>query len=88
MLVQVAVQVLVPGAVRATVAAVHGAVEGVDAAVCVLLLRRALRRAADVQDLGVVALPGLAFPQLPGLCLNPGGEHKAAHRFMAEVEVF
>lgn len=71
MLVQVDVRVLVPGAVRPAVAAVHRAVQGVDAAVHVLLLGRSLRRAADVQDLGVVTLPGLALPELPGLGLNP-----------------
>lgn len=87
MLVQVDVRVLVPGAVRPAVAAVQRAVQGVDAAVRVLLLGRPLRRAADVQDLGVVALPGLAFPQLPGLGLNPGGKHKP-DRFTSEVSVF
>lgn len=85
---QVHVRVLVPGAVRPAVAAVHRAVQGVDAAVRVLLLGRPLRRAADVQDLGVVTLPGLALPQLPGLGLNPGEKHKQSERFMSEVSVF
>lgn len=78
MLVQVDVRVLVPGAVRPAVAAVHRAVQGVDAAVRVILLGRPLRRAADVQDLGVVPLPGLALPQLSGLGLNPGEKNKQA----------
>lgn len=86
-LVQVDVRVLVPGAVWPAVAAVHRAVQGVDAAVRVLLLGRPLRRAADVQDLGVVALSGLAFPQLPGLGLNPDGKYKP-DRFTSEMSVF
>lgn len=85
MLVQVDVWVLVPRAVRPAVAAVHRAAQGVDAAVRVLLLGRPLRRAADVQDLGIVAFPGLALPQLPGLGLNPGEKHKQPQRFMSEV---
>lgn len=84
---QVDVRVLVPGAVRSAVAAVHRAVRGVDAAVHVVLLGRPLWRAADVQNLGVVTLPGLALPQLPGFGLNPGEKHKPSERFKTEVLV-
>ena len=77
LVVRVDVGVIVPGAVWPAVPAVHGAVQGVDACVRVLLLRVPLRRAADVQDLGVVPFPGLALPQLPGLGLDPeGGDWK------------
>ena len=72
------VGVVVSGAVRPAVPAVHRAVQRVEAGVGVLLLRDPLRRAAYVQDLGVVPLPGLALPQLPGLGLDPDGEDSIA----------
>lgn len=74
LVVRVDVWVLVTGAVWSAVAAVHGAVQGVDPGVRVLLLGRPLQRSAYVQDLGVVPLPGLTLPQLPGLGLDPGEE--------------
>lgn len=70
MVLRVDVGVLFAGAVGA---AVHGAVQRVDADVRVVL-GGPLRRTTYVQDLGVVALPGLAFPQLPGFGLDPDGE--------------
>lgn len=63
--------------VGAVGAAVHGAVEGVQARVGVLLLVGPLWRAAHVQDFGVVPLPSLAFPQLPGLGLDPDGAEES-----------
>lgn len=68
------VGVVVPGALGPAVPAVHGAVERVDPRVRVLLLLGAPLRRPDVQDLGVVALPGLTLPQLSGLGLDPDGE--------------
>lgn len=68
------VGVFVSGAVRPAVPAVNRAVQWVEAGVGVFLLGDPLRRAAYVQDLGVVPLPGLALPQLPGLGLDPDGE--------------
>lgn len=67
--------VFIPGAVWPTVPTIHRAVQGVDAGVEVLLLRGSLRRAAYIQDFSIVSFPGLAFPQLPGLCLDPDGEN-------------
>lgn len=73
------VGVIVSGAVGPAVPAVHGAVQGVDACVRVLLLGRPLRRAADVQDFGVVPFPGLPLSQLPGLGLDPDGGDRNRH---------
>lgn len=74
MLVRMNVGVIVPGAVGPAMPTVHRAVQGVDACICVLLLRGPLRRAAYVQDFGVVPFPSLTLPQLPGLGLDPDGE--------------
>ncbi len=68
------VGVIVSGAVGPAVATVHRAVQSVDACVRVLLLRGPFRRAAYVQDFGVVPFPGLTLSQLPGLGLDPDGE--------------
>lgn len=67
--------VFIPRAVRPAVPTIHRAVQGVDAGVQVLLLRGPLRRAAYIQDFSIISLPGLAFPQLPGLRLDPDGEN-------------
>lgn len=67
------VGVLVPGAVWPAVAAVHRAAQGVHARVEVVLLGGPLGGTTDVQNLGVVPLPGLTLPQLPGLGLDPEG---------------
>lgn len=74
MLVGMDVGVIVSRAVGSAVTNVHGAVQGVDTSVRMLLLRGSLRCATDIQNLSVVPLPGLALPQFPGLSLDPGRE--------------
>lgn len=64
--------------------AVGSAVGGVQARVRVvlLLLPGPLRRAAQVQDLGVVPFPGLALSQLPGFGLDPERSRTACQQLV------
>lgn len=86
LVVRMDVGVIVSGAVGPAVPAVHGAVQGVDARVRVFLLGGPLRR-AYVQDFGVVSLPGLALPQLPGLGLDPDSEDRNVQVNIKKIKV-
>lgn len=76
------VGVVVAGAVGP---AVHRAVQRAGGG-RVVVVWGSLRGAAGVQDLGVVSLPGLTLPQLPGLGLDPDEEDD--HPITFKIQTF